>query len=195
MVDEVMDSGQAACAHDPGSGEAVSAGMACRRMIMEKTPERIKGRFTWVPPDKRVDKLGLPLPPRPADKRRPLFWLVRDGDALYFVNDTDETLARVSSASGGFVTVDDDTVSIRKSAGVAYLNVQPGEAVKVDEYDPIYDSDTLVQPQISIESPGIGRVTFFGPVEKGGVRMDAVLLWDNGDIGRYVDCTSEEETV
>jgi hypothetical protein len=63
-------------------------------------------------------------------------------------------------------------------------DVKPGEAVKVENYDPIYDSDYLLQLEVEIASITQG-VKIFRVIEKGGVGK-AVLLWDTGEAGKYV---------
>ncbi len=58
-----------------------------------KTLKRLQGYFTWT---QNLVKN--------ADKK-PLFWLTRDGEDLYFANDSDEILDVVKSTTGGFSTI------------------------------------------------------------------------------------------
>ncbi len=39
--------------------------------------KRVNDEFNWIPMDKRIDKLGLPVPPRAPELRKPVFWLIR----------------------------------------------------------------------------------------------------------------------
>jgi hypothetical protein len=66
-----------------------------------------------------------------------------------------------------------------------YKDVRPGEAVKVENYDSFYDPDFLLQLEVEISSITQG-VKIFRVIEKGGVR-EAVLLWDTGETGKYVE--------
>ena len=160
---------------------------------MNRQPERITGRFKWVPMNERKDKSGLPLPPRRTEKRTPLFRMIREDGALYFINDSNKVLKKVASGSAGFATCDDESLCFEEKGKVVYLNVQPGEAVKIDEYDAILDSDMVIQPEVTLDLGDGDRISFLGPVEKGGIRRETVLLWDDGEPGRYVDVFASEE--
>ncbi len=61
----------------------------------------------------------------------------------------------------------------------------PQEAVKVDEFDMIFDSDFLIQTSIYLESESYGKIQLVAPAEKGGVE-EVVLLWNNGEVGKHV---------
>ena len=54
----------------------------------------------------------------------------------------------------------------------------------MENYDPIYDSDFLLQLEVEISSITQG-VKIFRVIEKGEVR-EAVLLWNTGETGKYV---------
>ena len=140
-------------------------------------PKVLKNAFSWTPKHLRHSGFGPPLPPRKPDPRKPLLWLSRQGADLYLINDTDETLASVSASSGGFATADDAAIPVGGDQGYFYEHVQPGDAVKVDEYDIIFDSDFLLAVYIEIHSAKFGLLKLASPAEKGGVH-EAVLLWD-----------------
>ena len=148
-----------------------------------KKHKRISNKFEWVPPEKRGSRFPGPLPPRKPETRKPLFYFDRDGDDVYFVNNSTETLNSVSSSSGGLQTLDDESMSVGGPT-YSYKDVKPGEAVKVENYDPFYDSDFLLQLEVEISSMTQG-VKLFRVHEKGGVR-ETVLLWDTGEAGKYV---------
>lgn len=107
--------------------------------------QRARGLFTWVPMHNRRDKLGLPVQPRPEDHRIPIFWLQRSKDDLFFINDSDEVLLSVSATSSGFTTDDEAASPIQGNQPARlYQKVLPGEAVKVDQYHPVNDSDYML---------------------------------------------------
>ena len=68
---------------------------------------------------------------------------------LYFVNCTQEVLRKVESSKGGFVTLDDTVASLEGNNEV-YRNILPGEAVLVDKFNMVYDSDGLKQLSIDV---------------------------------------------
>lgn len=149
-----------------------------------KEHKRIEGKFSWVPMDKRTDRLGLPLPPRKPEKRKPKYWLTRDGGDLYFINNTDEILDLVSTATGGFQTSGDDVMTVGGN-GYIYDNVMPQEAVKIEEFDGFYDLDFVLQVEIHVKSKKEGSLIIKSPPEKGGIG-ETILLWDTGEEGKFV---------
>ncbi len=149
---------------------------------MKNKCKRHHGKFDWVPPHIRI-----PFPPRKPEKRKPLYWLARDGEDLYLVNDSDEILEEVTSSRGGPVTLDDEPVTPDGSnTDYSYDDVKPREAVKVDEFDPTIDSDLWLETSVIIESTKRGLMSFLSPTEKGGCKGDVVLLWDTEEEGRNV---------
>lgn len=121
------------------------------------------------------------------EKKQPIFYVIRSGEELYFVNDSADTLSSVSTITGGCQTLDDgDEVMPVSSPDPLYLyeNVKPGEAVKVEHYDPYWDSDYLLQLEVEVSSPAHGN-KIFRVVGKGGIDS-TVLLWATGEPGKYV---------
>ena len=148
---------------------------------------RVLNKFEWLPPEKRPSRFPGPKPPRKPETRKPLFFVARDGDDLYFVNNSNETLNSVSTSTGGCQTLDDgDGVMPVSSKKPLYLYkyVKPGEAVKVEHYDPYWDSDFLLQLEVILSSPSYGN-KLFRVLGKGGI-ASTVLLWDTGEKGKYV---------
>jgi hypothetical protein len=137
-------------------------------------PKVLKNAFTWTPTHSRQGRLGHS---RKADDRKPLLWLTRDGQELYLVNDSGEILESVRASSGGYGTADDQGIPVGSANGYVYEQVQPGEAVKVDEFDMIFDSDFVLAVYVEIRSAKLGHLELASPAEKGGVKK-AVLLWD-----------------
>ena len=142
-------------------------------------------KFTWLPPEKRPSHFPGPKPFRKPETRKPLFFLVRYGDDAYFVNNSEETLTSVSTATGGSQTLDDDVLPVSSpDPTYFYDDVKPGEAVKVENYDPFYDSDFLLQLDVKVSSPTRGDI-LFRVHGKGGIDSTE-LLWDTGEAGKYV---------
>lgn len=140
----------------------------------------IENKFTWIPLDKR----GSSMPPRKPETRKPVLWLARDGDELYFVNASEEVIESVVVSTGGFQTVDDDML-ISESQEYEYNNLRPNAAVKVDEYDGFYDLDYVLQVCLRVKSKNLGCLEILSPAKKGGVG-ETVLLWDTGESGKNV---------
>ncbi len=139
------------------------------------TPKRIKDKLTWIEPT---------YPPRP--KRKALFSLMEHEGDLYFVNDSDEILAHVATESSGFFSVDDEaTVGLENSTSYSYMDVHPSEAVKVEYYDMIQDSDFILGLDIFIESKKFGKLRIRAKSHKGGVQAQS-LMWDDGSFPRMV---------
>lgn len=127
-----------------------------------------------------------------TEKKKPFFYVIRSGEELYFVNDSVDTLNSVSTSTGGFQTLDDgDEVMPVGSPAPLYLykKVRPGEAVKVEHYDPYWDSDYLLQLEVEVSSSTYGN-KMFRVVGKGGIDS-TVLLWANGEAGKYVNMASK----
>jgi len=132
----------------------------------------------WKRPQQYTEGLyAAPLKPDP-DAPAPLFWLTVDRDDLLFVNSSSETLERVSATLGGLETCDDDLVTVNNGGGYVYKDVRPNEAVKLDRFSPIKDSDYVFQLTIHIVSDLFGKMKIVPPPEKGKV-SGRVLIWNN----------------
>ena len=132
--------------------------------------KRVLNEFKWTRPE----------------KKEPVFYVIRKGEELYFVNDSTETLNSVSTCTGGCQTLDDEVMPVSSPDPLyLYKNVKPGEAVKVEHYDPYWDSDYLLQLEVELSSPTHGN-KIFRVLGKGGID-DTVLLWDTGEAGKYVN--------
>ena len=66
-----------------------------------------------------------------------------------------------------------------------YKDVMPHEAVKIDEFDMIYDSDFILQEVIRVFSKQDGCLEIYSPPGKGGIG-ETVLVWDTGEAGKGV---------
>jgi len=121
-----------------------------------------------------------------SEKKKLVFYVIRKGEELYFVNESTETLNSVSTGTGGCQTLDDEVMPVSSPDPLyLYKNVKPGEAVKVEHYDPYWDSDYLLQLEVELSSPTHGN-KIFRVLGKGGID-DTVLLWDTGEAGKYVN--------
>ena len=146
----------------------------------------LENRFHWIPLDERTDRLGLPVPPRKPETRRPLLWLTREGEELYFVNSSGETLDWVGTRSGGGASEDDDIVMSDNSSTFVYKDVGHDVAVKVAEFDDFYDLDFIYQASFLVRSNNLGRIRILAPPKRGGIG-ETVLLWDTMEPGKYVN--------
>jgi len=141
--------------------------------------------FKWVPPNERKSKLpGKDKPQRigKPEKRKPLLWVSRAEPIemksdVYLMNDSGEILDEVVSSTGGFASADDEIIPASSKSKFIYNNVQPGEAVKIEEYDLVFDSDFVLGISLQIKSKNFGELELNTPSVKGGIR-ETVLLWD-----------------
>ena len=103
----------------------------------------------------------------PKDDPRVLFSLCRDGEKLYFLNQSPQTLNRVRNISCGLVKVDDEGgPALTTAFEVTYDTVLPGEAVLIDEFDDYFDSDLYIDITIEVTTDS-GTETFYAD-GKGG---------------------------
>ena len=96
---------------------------------------------------------------------------------IWFVNNSDETLDYVRPSSGGFATSDDDVIPMTQSRdSVEYRDVKPGEAVKIDTYNIVYDSDFVISFGVDVKCPSLGERHFSSGLEKGSP-PEVGLFW------------------
>ena len=96
------------------------------------------------------------MPPRKPEIRLPTLWLARDGNELYLVNASEETLDTVIAEGGGCLTADDDVLTVSSEENYQYENVPPNAAVKIEEYDGYFDLDFLLQVSVIVKSATLG---------------------------------------
>ena len=122
--------------------------------------------------------------------RRPVFWLARKGDELYFVNDSEDTLSMVAAFSESNIRqllgLDDESVDpdCYQDWKIIYHDVKPQEAVRIDSFG-IGDSDYLIRSVVRVHSEKYGQIVVWAPLGKSGIG-ETVLLWDTGEEGKYV---------
>ena len=146
-----------------------------------KDHKTIPNRETWIP----IDKRGENFPPRKPETRSPLLWIERIGNELFLVNATGEILESVYAGTGGFQTCDDDVVHVASKSSYLYKNVKPNHAVKINEFDGLYDLDYVLQEVLEIKSKTLGHIKILTPSKKGGIG-ETILLWDTGECGKNV---------
>lgn len=141
--------------------------------------KRLQSEFKCIPPHERTSRLGGPIPPRKKENRIPEYLFPNKNEESFFVNNMNEPIEKIIINIGGSYTIDDDDVLTFTTSEFFYENILPGEAVKVEEYDPRVDSDYLLGISLTVTSSRHGEKCFniYG---KGGFR-DYVLLWDNGN--------------
>jgi hypothetical protein len=147
--------------------------------------------FQWIPYPERESRFGGCVPYKEGEEGSPLFWITcypSGQDAItdiFLVNSSEEFLSLVSSSTGAMVTVDDEAHS-SASEGYNYKNVSPRDAVKIDQYNVIYDSDYLLQFSVHIQSEKYGHLDFRTLPTKGKCPGEMALLWAPGKPGRDV---------
>jgi len=104
---------------------------------------------------------------------------------LYFVNESDEILKKVSTSSGGFITIDEESAVPVEGENLTYENVLPNEAVFIESYDNFYDLDYLLGVTLYIQSDKLGKLRIRSIADKGGVKPQA-LIFEDGLPRKYV---------
>lgn len=145
-----------------------------------KTAKVLSNFFQWIP----IHIRNGGFPPRNPDNRTPVFWVACYQNEVYFVNNSHEILDYVRTEVAGVQTCDDEIFTI-SDTDYSYQNVKPNDAVKIDEFDEINDSDYLLQISLVIKSKKHGEVHMRTSPVKGGF-CESVLLWDSGEIGKYI---------
>lgn len=118
--------------------------------------------------------------PAAAKKGRPLLWLFNAAgresasSELWLQNGLEEELAEVVVLSASWARVDDVLYGAGR-APLVYSRVKPGEAVRLDCYDLIYDSDSLFEVEIDVLFADGTRQSFRAGPEKGGIGMTVLV--------------------
>jgi len=127
------------------------------------------------------------FPPRPI-KREVLFSLMHEGPQIYFVNDSNEVLSKVSVNTVGFV----GDGSVTNESDKIYKDVKPGESVMLDEYDMVLDSDFVLGLIIEVESEKYGKMSINSKMGKGSVPSQP-LIYKDLTTPRMVNIIMKEE--
>ena len=115
------------------------------------------------------------------------FALRLDGEDVYFVNLTQGTLRSVEAGGVNFATFGDDLVTAEgRSRG--HTNVGPGEAVRIGDYDFIFDSDFMSTYVFDIEHADGTREQISHIVGK-REKPHGVIAWEHREPIRHEDGT------
>ena len=116
----------------------------------------------YVPPNQDT--------PMPACLR-----LVRDGTALFLLNERPEALECVTVSRWGTQTIADEEFALKSTPPIVYRAIPPYAAIKIEDYDGFYDPYFTLGLELVIQGPTLGTRTFTVPPCQGGVG-DTVLL-------------------
>jgi hypothetical protein len=160
------------------------------RSIAMKQKMYSAGHFVWIPKHLRlVGKNGLSIPKNTykVDNRNPLLWVKSEGNDLFLINSSGFVLQSVKAQTNGFA----ENLTIKADGFYYYENIQNGEAVKIDEYDPFYDNDFTLQTQIEITADRLGGTICpkLPPSKK--MIEEHVIMWDNELKELWKEMTSE----
>lgn len=160
-------------------------------MIIRKMPiySRNTHQFQWIP--LHIRNGGFP--PRKYEMRMPIFWLIRKGNELFFINDADETLDSLEIESNGFQTCDNLAVEFFNDEVHCYQNVKSHEAIKIDEYDDFFDLDVFFQLTFRIKSKKRDINIAMLP-KKGGIN-ELVILWNTDELGKHFHMKNKNENL
>lgn len=148
----------------------------------------------WVPPQNK-DKSG---PTAPAifkpEKRKPKYYFsfFDSPDSkiwsheLYFVNISGKTLKKVMGDAGGFAGE-----ATANWEGREYENVKSNEAVKINEFHGMYDSDFIKQLDVVLITEDDVRKQYRSVIGKTDSPKFIILEWDNGDLGKEIELISK----
>ena len=122
----------------------------------------LKNKFQWTPKHIGYKKGSRPIPPLKIDSRLPKLWItslppvekeVKTGKDLvtdiYLVNSSgivlDSVIATTGGPARGYADDPEFLEAFHRSGEVIeYTNVANGEAVRIFEYEQIYDSDWML---------------------------------------------------
>ena len=122
----------------------------------------LKNKFQWTPKHLGYEKGTRPIPPLKIDSRIPKLWItslppeekeLKTGKApvkeIYLVNSSgialDSVIATTGGPARGYADDPEFLEAFHRSGEVIeYTNVAHGEAVRIFEYEQIYDSDWML---------------------------------------------------
>lgn len=150
-----------------------------------------KHRIELMTPLRSFDDSLLLFPNSRTDQSiAPVFSLARRGDLLFFVNHSDHVLDYVSSEASGALATGDGDVTFADGGRYHYPDVRPREAVLLDEYDMVLDSDFYIALEVHLASAALGQWSF-STTNKGGTGS-IVLLWEDGFVSPRIKATHTE---
>jgi hypothetical protein len=147
----------------------------------------LKNKFQWTPKHLGYEKGVRPIPPLKIDSRIPKLWItslppvekeLKAGKELvmdiYFVNSSgivlDEVIATTGGPARGYADDPEFLEAFHRSGEVIeYTNVANGEAVRIFEYEQIYDSDWMLSIgfEVKMNNKLVKLNTSYSKVPKG----------------------------
>ena len=115
----------------------------------------------------------------------PLFWLkILEGEGLncevYFVNSSEYTIKRIKPISSGYISYDDNLVPLQNNNTRYYIDIKPNEAILVDTFNKMYDSDSYLSLSLQIDSEITGNVQIATPSFRGKIPEQAIYFEKTG---------------
>jgi hypothetical protein len=110
----------------------------------------------------------------------PLLWLkivqgVDHDCQVYFVNDASEIVTAIIPHSFGYISYDETTSPLLNNNQRTFSDVLQNEAVLIDTFHLIYDSDSYIGLSIEINSPLTGHVIITTPTSKGKIEEQYIF--------------------
>ena len=147
----------------------------------------LKNKFQWTPKHLGYEKGVRPIPPLKIDSRIPKLWItslppvekeLKAGKDLvtdiYFVNSSgivlDEVIATTGGPARGYADDPEFLEAFHRSGEIIeYTNVAHGEAVRIFEYEQIYDSDWMLSIgfEVKMNNKLVKLNTSYSKVPKG----------------------------
>ena len=168
--------------------------------LMYQFEQKRMDDFQWSSGSKLSGTTALARDEKDRVRKTPLFYLETVSvdsykDDIYFVNNTDETLRWVapfkpyrSIEQAGATLGDVSGENLNKvklysdDMDRLYTNILSNQGVRIGSVDIIYDSDAMMQWWIHLPYKGLDThyaIWRFNVVEKGGIRGNYSLLWDD----------------
>jgi len=121
---------------------------------------------------------------------QPILWLhVKRAEnyecLVYFVNDSSEIIKYVKPTSFGYFSTDDGTTTLINNNNRIYQNVLPKEAVLVDKFHLVYDSDSQIGLSIELDSQLTGSVLLSTPTSRGTI--EEIILYSQDQFNSKLD--------
>lgn len=147
-------------------------------------PDRILNHsFRWYQNSDRqkmMDRILNSENSKPDSQPNPLLWLkIVQGDQhecmVYFVNDSYEIINTLIPHSFGYISFDETTSPLQNNNQRTFSDVLQSEAVLIDTFHLIYDSDSYIGLSIEIDSPLTGHVIITTPASKGNIEEQSIF--------------------
>jgi hypothetical protein len=129
---------------------------------------------------KMMDRILNSENSKPDSQSNPLLWLkIVEGDnhecQVYFVNDASEIVTAIIPHSFGYISYDETTSPLLNNNQRTFSDVLQNEAVLIDTFHLIYDSDSYIGLSIEINSPLTGHVIITTPTSKGKIEEQSIF--------------------